>query len=1012
MKKSVYLLCLLFFSFMLQANDFIFSRITPEDGLSSAEVTCFLQDKQGFFWIGTSDGLNRYDGYDFKIFRHIPGHPENIQGNVIDKLFEDGAGNIWIFFSSGELSYYIPSKGRFVNFSSEWMQQQYRVYGKPICFSSALPGKTLIGTENGLLVFDHSSGKFKRIENSRSAVSNSRISCFYEADDNTFWVGTLSGFSKYDPKTNDFRDYAIKTPGKESFPADNLNGVDCIYKDRWGYLWIGTGKRGAYRSIKNDGSMMFQSVGNPDTRIHKFLETRDGDFWIGHRLGASRVRTKNSGQLSVAHFFDQPEDRAPTGECHIKYILEDKNGLVWFGNDRFNQGQFFYDPQKGVMKQLSHQPENPYSISSNQITCLYIDRFDNLWMGHSNYGLSRCSLNKSPFNYIFGYEGDKTNLSSNHVLAVCEDSNRNLWAGTMRGLDRIDGKSLLVDKKFQFNAQPSQTGLNGKVISSIAEDVSRSIWVGYLDAAPDHINQQSFRVIPFSLAANAVQGQPKRRLARLCTDNKGEVWFTTSNAGLIRYSPVTNKTAYFSQFTVPRTSNNNSSYSEQYTICADKQNHIWIGTDGNGLRCFDIETETFTDYLHSPSDTTSLSSNQIRHLFCDSGGTMWIGTNAGLDRYNRREGAFQHFTTREGLAGNIIRGILEAEEEVFFVSTHKGLSRLDTKRRIITNYSTDNGLLTNEFIQGACLKRKSGALVFGTNKGLLIFDPSEVVEKGRSATPALLITDVFAQRKRVTAKKIIIPYSTSKDLRIDFIAFNYEHPQATHFRYRLINQDTEWKETDANHRYAFYNQLHPGKYRFEVKASEDGDTWSKPVTLSIEILPPWWLTWWFISLASILFFLLLYFFYKSKVHFYKLREQELEQKVSERTHSLMQTRRDLEEKEKELAKLKAMNEQEREFVCKMTQIVEDNLQNPQFDVDMFCSLAAMSRANLFRKLKATTGHSASAFTREIRIRQALQLLKQHKYTVNEVAFLVGFSDPNYFSRCFKEMYGVSPSNYI
>lgn len=1010
--KSAYLMFLLFFSFLLQANDFIFSRITPEDGLSSAEVTCFLQDKPGFLWIGTSDGLNRYDGYGFKIFRHIPGHPESIQANVIDKLFEDGAGNIWIFFSSGELSYYIPSKDRFVNFSSEWMQQQYRVYGKPICFSSALPGKTLIGTENGLLVFDHALGKFKRMDNSRSVVSNSRINCFYEADDNTFWVGTLSGFSKYNPKVNDFLDYKVQIIGSKALPPDNLNGVDCIYKDRWGYLWIGTGKMGAYRSLKNDGSMEFKLVGNPDTRIYKFQETRDGDFWIGHSLGASRIRTKNSGQLSVTHFYDRPEDRSPTGECHIKYILEDKNGLVWFGNDRFNQGQFFYNPQTGAMGHLSHLSENPYSISSNQITCLYIDRFDNLWMGHSNYGLSRCSLNKSPFNYIFGYEGNNLSLSSNHILTVFEDSQLNLWVGTMRGLDRINGKSLLIDRKYQFNSASSQNGLSGKMIGSLAEDVSHTIWVGYLDATPDQINQQSFRVTPFSLAGNTVHNQPKRNLVKLCTDDKGQVWFTTSNAGLIRYNPVTLKTAYFSQFSVPRTNNNTSSYSELYTICTDKQNHIWLGTDGNGLRCFDMRSETFTDYTHTASDTASLSSNQIRTLFCDEAGTLWIGTNAGLDCYNWREGTFQHYTTREGLAGNIIQGILEAGKGVLFISTHKGLSRLDTKQNRVTNYSTDNGLLTNEFIQGACFKRKSGVLVFGTNKGLLIFDPSELVEKKRSTAPALLITDVFAQRKRVTAKKIVIPYSASKDLRIDFITFNYEHPQASHFRYRLRNQDTEWKETDAGHRYAFYNQLPSGKYTFEVKASEDGEIWSKPVTLSIEILPPWWLTGWFITIAILASSFLLYLFYKSRVHFYKLREYELEQKVSERTRSLMQTRRDLEEKEKELARLKALNEQEREFVCKMTQIVEDNLQNPQFDVDMFCSLAAMSRANLFRKLKATTGHSASTFTREIRIRHALHLLKQHKYTVNEVAFLVGFSDPNYFSRCFKEIYGVPPSNYI
>ena len=479
-----------------QATNVIFDRITMDSGLSSSSVTSILKDRTGYVWVGTTEGLNRYDGYTFKVFLPVPDCPESIQSSSIDKLFEDSDGGIWIFFSSGGISRYDRGSDTFLNFTKEWLRQQLRVYGSPTCFSASVPGHIFIGTENGMLEYDAKEKKLVRLSPAGSVVSSSPVNCLYSAPDHSFWVGTLAGFSLYDKETNHFQDYTIRTNDREDINAVNLNGVNAIYIDRFDYMWLGTGREGAFRSLDMGEREIFQSVGREDTRVYQFLETGDGDFWIGHNKGVSLISRMNRLALRCEHFFDRPEDLEPTGECQVRSIFESKDGTVWFDDSRFNQGLFYYSPKERKMGQLRNVPEDAHSISSNQITCLFLDDSDHLWAGHSTYGVSHADLTPSLFRYTLGYT-EKENLSSLHILAVYEDSDLNLWVATSRGLDRINHKTSRVDMRFTFSPRKSPSSLSGKIIGSIREDSERNLWISYQDANPDRLNLDDFRIRPF-----------------------------------------------------------------------------------------------------------------------------------------------------------------------------------------------------------------------------------------------------------------------------------------------------------------------------------------------------------------------------------------------------------------------------------------------------------------------------------------------------------------------------------
>lgn len=901
--KYPFLILFLLFAFLLKGENKIFNRVTTDAGLSSARINSILQDKEGYLWFATSEGLNRYDGFSFVSFRQEVNNPQCIQKNMVESLFEDKAGNLWMSFISGGFSYYNPKTEQFVNFKKEELEQQLRVYGKVTCFSSVDENTVWIGTENGLLTYQYSSGVLAR-NTSSSSVSFSLIHQINIAKDQSIWISTLSGFSRYHPDSNCFTDYEIALNDSTKIGS----GTTCVHKDQKGYLWIGTAKKGAFKSIEPGMEHpVFQSVGKENTRVYQLMETWDGAMWIGHSRGASLF--PKDGNDKPEHFFDQKTDLTPSGECQVRGLQEDRKGTVWFTDNRFNQGLFYYSPSIKEIGQLQHVPENPYTIASNQLACLYIDRFNNLWIGHDNYGISFSNLNESPFTYRFGYMNSETQLSSNHILAIHEDSNGDLWVGTLIGLDRVDQKTGVINKRYRFSAQTSESSLSGKIIGSITEDNEQNLWITYLDASPDIIDLKSLSVSPFVDDLGALNNAPKA-----CKDLLGYIWFVTTDMGLIQYAPDNKRIAYHTESAMPSVINEDA-YTNLYSICIDNKNAIWIGSEGGGLRRYNPSTDSFTNYRHIEGDKGSLISDYVRVLFCDNRGTLWIGTNAGLSKYNQVADSFDHFTVQDGLPGNVIQSIAEATPGMLFIGTNQGLSRMNTRIGDLVHYSTDNKLLTNEFIPGVSCLKKSGELAFGTNSGVMTFDP-EVLQNEQTDV-SLFFTDISVDGQRFSGADLQLPYAKSKDIRIDFLSFNYMDPLKNSYQYKLQGYDTEWKTTDSKHRYVHYSFIPPGKYTFLVRVSEDQKNWSYPILLPITVHFAWWQTWWFRIITTVLVLCFLYLIYRSRLRIYQIQQRRLEKKVEERTTLLRDAKYTLEKKNKEMEelynKLKSFDEQKTAF---------------------------------------------------------------------------------------------------
>lgn len=886
-------------SFGVKAVDPVFHRLTTENGLSSAYVTSILQDRQGYIWIGTSEGLNRYDGESFHVFHPEKGDPYSIQGNTIEKLFEDDAGYIWIYFSSGEISYFDPATGAFTNYTKEWLEQQVRVYGKVFCFSSAVPSQTWIGTENGLLVFTHKTRVLQRMQGSNSAVYNAPVSSIYQAASRMVLLGTPNGFSLYNSLRKDFTDYPLRVYGDPNASLSQLPGINCMYRDRNGYLWIGTEKVGAYRTIRANDELIFQAVGPQNRRIYQFTETPDGNFWIGHNEGATLIRSENRSALLAEDFFNHPEE-AGGEQVHVRNMVKDKEGNVWFLDNRFDQGLFYFSSARQQIERLRHLAEDPYSIGSNQITSISVDRLNNIWLGHENYGVSYASLHALPFDYTFGYTADSLSLSSNQVFSVWEDSFGDLWVATASGLDCMDWQTREIHRRFTYDLSDRSKGLSGKRIGSLTEDKDQYLWITYYDALPDRINLQTGEIERFPVRKAVSSSLPKA-----ITDATGKVWFSTPEKEWIRYDSQDGEIRSYVRHS-DKPAVNDLSYPELYSVCIDTEGNLWSGTAGKGIRRLNPETGEYKDFLSMPTDSSGLLSNYVHTLYCDREGMIWIGTNAGLDRLDYRTETFTHLTTEHGLAGNAVQSICEGEPGILYVGTNKGLSWINIRTKEMVHYSTDNALLANDFLPDAVCRRTTGEIVMGTNKGIVSFHPAELA--GKQAEELALVRIHPAIRPNVPEKGSWIRYAA-------------------------------W--------------IIPGGF------------------VLLLILLGW------------------------------KRKRRKQHRIEVYTDP----------EETETAEESPLSEGEREFVRRATEVVLQNLQNPQFDVDMFCSAMAMSRANLFRKLKATTGFSASAFTRDIRIRQAADMLRRKEYTINEVATRVGFSDPNYFSRCFKEVYGVTPSGF-
>lgn len=810
-------LLLLLFMFLLETihagNDNIrFKHITSDDGLSQSTINGIVRDHKGFMWFGTSDGLNKYDGYSFKIYRSDPENPHSISHNYISMLLEDSKGNLWIPTSGGGLNRYNREKDNFIRYSADENDPESLCTDFLYSVFEDSSGRIWIGTGLGLNLYHEDTEKFSRYTPYADDLADTRKSVWRisEIDENHLWIGSRAGLLVFDIQAGTFQPYEHQS---ETPRALSKATVYKIHHDPDNNLWVCT-NWGLYR--------------------------------LDDPLGKWKV------------YRHDPRDKNSLSGNGITDIIDGKNGILWVmayggGINRLN-------PTDNTITRIDYRPGDPNSLGSNKILSSYIDNSGALWVGTADKGISRSALDIEKFIHYKNIPENPNSLSNNMVVAFCQDRNGTLWIGTANGgLNKFDRKN---QRFTHYKADPSKPGtISSNYVNSILEDSDGILWISTLGGGLNRFNPETetFTVFrhkegdPNSLSSNSV--------TTLFEDSRGNIWVGTH----LYLNKIDRKTGKFAHY--PSIPDDPTTLSDRYIskIHEDTSGNLWIGTFTSGLNRMESDSGKITRYLRDKKNPRSLSSDLIFYIYQDSPSYLWLGTyGGGLVKFEIATGDCTSYRVKDGLPNDSVLGILPAKDGNLWLSTSKGLSCFDPRTETFKNYTQKDGLQSNEFSTKACYVNAQGEMFFGGPNGFNSFFPDRITDN--PYVPPVVITEFQISYKPVKVSAdspLTKPVDEIEQITLDykqnifafsFVALDYTIPEKNRYRYMLENFDSHWIDVGADRRFAAYTNIPPGNYVFRVKGSNNDGVWNESgAAVKIRITPPFWSTWWFRALIVLIF---------------------------------------------------------------------------------------------------------------------------------------------------------------
>jgi ligand-binding sensor domain-containing protein/signal transduction histidine kinase len=789
-----------------------FSRLGTDQGLSHSNGTCILQDSRGFIWIGTRDGLNRYDGYRFTIFRSKAGDAGSLSNSFISAMAEDRQGALWIGTWGGGLDKFDREKRNFIHYD---LAAGHGADVSPGFINALLVdsrGRLWVGTDGGgIRIVDVSTGHTGQITAGKGPreLSDNDVTAIYEDADHVIWVGTFKG---------------------------GLNRIDPV-------------TRRVERYQHQDGDPL--SLG--ENSVSRVVEDSRKRLWVGTRGGGLDRMDRVTGRFT--HFRHDPHDPNSLGHDVVSAIAEDDLGGLWIGTE--NGGFTVMDAATGDMHTYTQDELDNTSLSNNSVDCIYRDRRGNMWLGTYSGGVDVFKKDANKF-ITFRHNGSPESLANNNVLYLLEDQAKTIWVGTDGGgLGEMDPASGRI-RTFLHSPSNANT-MGGNYVLSVHEDQDRKLWIGtwgdgltVLDAARRKFTR--LRNIPgdsTTLGGNNIYS--------ITRDTAGDLWLGAYGSCLDRYDRKTNRFSHYR----PDPGNPNSLASTRiHTLLADRQGLLWIGTFDGGLDRFDKKTGRFTHYIHSDS-ANSLSNNSVNCIYQDHNDDLWIGTSNGLNVLHPKTGRFTGWSTADGLPNNMIYAVVEDARQNLWISTNHGLSRFNRRTGRFENFSSADGLQSNEFKPHSCLVSSTGLLYFGGVGGFNEFCPDSITHS--PFEPPLRITNFEIFNKEVPVASDSVQSPLTKDIgetsdltlsyrnsviSFEFASLDYTTEESHQYAYTLEGFDTGWNYIGSR-RMATYTNIDPGRYTFKVKGLNPNGSWTSPTNLAILITPPFWRTWWFRLMACL-----------------------------------------------------------------------------------------------------------------------------------------------------------------
>ncbi len=831
----LFFLCIQFF--VEAQQDFIIQNLKLEKGLSQSTVWAFTQDRKGFVWVGTQDGLNRYDGYKYRVFKHIPFDTSSLSSNFIGALYAEKNNKIWVGSSLEGLDLFNPQTQKCLHFGTNIKKRK---------------------------------------------INSNDIRSLLVDKSGSIWVGTSKGINRIMPENDSEEKFIIQSWQGLNNTTPGQFVVNKIIEDNTGRVWVGT-RSGLFYFEKNDKKDL--KLLQADTNrivINGIAQDYTGKIWVATQSG-------------LFWFNEETHKLTPFGEDilgtnnPIDAITTDSYKILWIASPAISSYLVGLRINKLPYSREWVTPKG-YSLDNvGKILLLEESKAQKgvLWIGTYSDGLLKMSLSDSRF--ISHNLSDIPEAETRHVSTIFKDGN-NLWIGTDKGLilrDETTGKSRLIRK---MDGKPYNPPLD---VRSVHKDGSGNLWViatrgtFRIHNKGNHISLSPFRI------SECEEPNP----IYCYEDSEHNVYFSNGR-GINVYNPYTQKMMECS--IIPDSILGKNTRIRIFALLRDVKNRFWIGTSAGVLliRDFrnpesDLKEKKCIHLQHNATDSTSLRSNTILSIHEDSKGNIWFGTTDGLIMVtdNGKKISFKNYSESEGLISGTIYGILEDNKKNhLWLSTNGGIFRFHLITKTFENYVEDDGLQSNEFNGGAyhlSTQNDENELFFGGIRGYTRFFPARI--KADTITPYISITDIIIKDNKPydllyeKNKKITLDYSENTFI-VNFLGIQYIKTENLHYFYALQKNTTakpqklEWIYLGKNHQVNFSN-LSPGRYTFYVTGSTNRIDDYKNGTidnLEIEIYPPFWQTAWFYLLLIVALGTLLWLLHQYRVqqNIYRVMDME------------------------------------------------------------------------------------------------------------------------------------------
>ena len=788
--KSSALLFISFFTllcipiFQISAQVYYFNHYQVENGVSNNAILCSVQDKDGFMWFGTRDGLNRFDGYSFKHFYADTETSGGLGSNFIHSMAVSSDNQLWIGTDQG-VNIFDPRTEQFTDLPEVHNREIVKIEEDP-------SGNIWFIANNELFYYD----VIRKTLEQKTYRKQYVVSSFCFDNNKQVWIGAEKKLISLNTK------HTYSLPITSTITTE----VKKLFVDKENNIWMGTSKEGLFKYDAKKQTIK-QVIASPfpftPLYIRDILQFNDTSLWIGSEAGVFIYNTSEDRYHILRHEKDNPWSLTDNA---IYTLCKDHQGGMWIGT--YFGGIQYYHPQHTYFEKIFPR-STTNSIQGHAIREIIEDRDQNIWIGTEDHGLTVWNQRENSFLTL----GQKTNLahSNIHGLAIAGDS---LLVGTFhQGMDVVDVRTKKVIKHFDNKNTQGRLGDNF-VFSIYRTRVGRILVATSRGAYEFFPGEDRFQTL--------------RHLER-------HIWYTS--------------------------------------IYEDKQGDIWLTTWRDGLIKLSPTTGEVARYLHDAEDRQSLNSNRANKVFQDSEDNIWIATESGIALWQEKTGSFHRITKHDGLPSNLILGFEEDARQNLWISTSRGLVKMNIHTHKIDLFDTELGLLGLQFNYNSVFKDSKGLLYFGSSKGLVRFNPQRMTEHFNTDLRApVFITGIQTHQRELTiggrdgnlsqsviyTNHITLNHDEST-ISIDFAALNFVSAKSTSYRYRLVGLDTAWTFLRTNGK-ANFTKIPPGKYRFEVMATDaNGTPISEQKNLHISIKPPFWAsTPAFIVYAILTFFLLYY----------------------------------------------------------------------------------------------------------------------------------------------------------